>query len=420
MADVERRPIIMLSGGRTTWPLARPLYETHDVAIYDPNAISFFKEKLDRIICPAKGATAQMHAHAFNESTVIAARIIQAQDRLQDTISRGARMVLPNGTSPAHVSEWLPGMSTSHMAACIMNVAVMDAFCDQFDLMAVVVHEDVTPTARALVLWANDRGIPSIHVPHANHFLRQGIPDVHERCYTDYIAATSSWMCDWYAARGYPEENIRVTGCPNWDRWTEVMLTKQEARDVLRVPQDKTVVTYCTSWPQNTNWADDHDIWDRAHDAVVQAAAEQGWTLIWSQHPGSPGEWRQAFAARMKQAGLEDGVIVRGHLDLTVKASDCFIAVGPSNVLIEAAMGGTPSATVEMEHYGFPDAPPWPCRAEAADVTRAVNAAMDNWNSDVRDAFVTHYACADDGKAVERTVALIREVALDHEVFDAW
>ncbi|MFH1745560.1 MAG: hypothetical protein ABIG44_00815, partial [Planctomycetota bacterium] len=311
------------------------------------------------------------------------------------------------------LGKWLPGLSLTLLSTLTRDVRVLEAFFNGMDVRCVVTHEDVTPRFRAMVLYANALGIPTVHIPHANHFCHI-CPDIHDKCVSNHILAASPWMRDWYAERGYPREQIKVVGCPNWDRWQEInaKVPRKHARTVLHLAQDRPVVLYCTSWSQTTNLIDDHAIKDRADAAMLAAAKVQGWQLIWSLHPGDPPEWQQRYAEMAKEARVP-AIIVRGHLDYTARAADVLVALGPSNVIIEAGLAGCPSATIPIRGYGFPSAPPWVAEPTAEGIMETVEWILANpgeWERR-REWFIRQFTYSDDGRATERTVAEICEIA---------
>ena len=406
----KEKPIILLSGGRTTQPLAKLLAERFRIAVFDQNAASSFTVQIEEVLCPEKGAKPQLDATATNDAAILTARIVNALPALPQ------KFAVDGVASPAlseNLSGWLPGLSLTLLSTLARDVRVLETFCNGLDVRCVVTHEDVTPRFRAMVLYAKTRGIPTVHVPHANHFCHTR-PDIHDECVSDWILAASPWMRDWYAERGYPRDRIKVTGCPNWDRWqeTNAKVSKEHARTVLHLPQDKPVVLYCTSWPQTTNLIDDHALKERADAAMLAAAKAQGWQLVWSLHPGDPPEWQQAYAQLAKEAGVP-AVIVRGHLSHTARAADVLVMLGPSNVAIEAGIAGCPTVTIPLRGYGYPDEPPWRAEPTAQSIAEVAGRVIDNpdeW-ANRKDWFVRQFAGDADGKATERVVKAICDIA---------
>lgn len=409
----EREKVVLLSGGRTTQPLAKSLAERAYVGVFDKSSVSMFTPLIDQVLCPENGAQPQPRSQATNDTALLAARVVNALPALPH------RLAVPNAGHVAQlhsvngVSKWLPGATLTLLSVLAQDVRILQAFFDGMDVRCVVTHEDVTPRFRAMVLYAKIRGVPTVHVPHANHFCHVR-PDIHDECVSDHILAASPWMRDWYVGRGYSREQIKVTGCPNWDRWQEInaKVSKEHARTLLRLAQDRPVVLYCTSWPQMTNLVDDHTVKDRADAAMLEAAKAREWQLVWSLHPGDPPEWQQRYAQMAKEAGVP-AVVVRGHLEYTARAADALVALGPSNVVIEAGLAGCPSATIPLRGYGFPGEPPWAAEPTAEGIVETVEwmlANRDEWERK-RGWFVREFAHSDDGEATERIVAAVCEIA---------
>jgi len=220
-------------------------------------------------------------------------------------------------------------------------------------------------------------------------------------------------MRDWYVARGFPEENIRVVGYPLWDKWVEA--TEKVDRDhacmVLQLEPDRPIVLFCTSWAQYTNMIDDHTVMKRAARAILKATKAQGWQLIWSLHPGEPPGTEKSCAEAAKRYGVP-ALITRRHLSYTTAAADAVVAVGPSNVLIEAAIADRPIASIHLRGYGFPSTPPWTVRPTKTSMEAVIGrmiADRSEWDA-ARDGFVERFAHLIDGKATERVVGYIREI----------
>ena len=402
--------VILLSGGRTTQPLAKPLAKMARIAVLDRTALSAFISQLDEVLCPENGIGPELQSRATNDAARFSAQVTGMLPMIAPRFSI-------DGVAPPVLKErlgnWLPGLTLTIFSILTRDLHVLDAFCKSVNVRVAVVHEDVTPRFRALAMFARTQGIPTVHIPHANHFI-QARPDIHDKCLCDWILAASPWMRKWYVERGYPKEQVKVIGCPNWDKWQKINATisKDYARTVLHLAQDVPVVLYCTSWPQTTNLVDDHTVKDRADAAMLEAAKREGWQLMWSLHPGDPAEWQKRYAEMAKEAGVP-AVIVKGHLPYTMKAADAVLAVGPSNVIVEAAMAGVPAVTIPLRGYGFPSEPPWKADPTEDGIIDAVNyvlGAGDAW--EVRRLnFVRRFAHSADGNASARAAEAIREIA---------
>jgi len=272
----------------------------------------------------------------------------------------------------------------------------------------VVVHEDVTTSFRALALWGKAQGVPVIHVPHNNCYL-QSRPDVHDESISDWIIASSPYMREWYAERGFGRACIKTVGFGPWDHWANVELSKEHARRVLHL-DDGPTVAFCSSWGQRTNFIDDHSSLEKSMMLMLQAVQKRDWQLIWTFHPGSPPGVAQQYQ-QMAAAHRVRCVVTQAHLAYTLAAADVVVGSVPSNVLVETGLMNRPPALFDLRGYGFNGAPPWLVGDSVDSVVETVEGLMDGkaW-SKKRAAFVRKYAFRNDGKATKRTVRAIKKI----------
>jgi hypothetical protein len=402
----DNRPTILLSGGRTTQPLGGALAEHYQLAIYDQGALGHFLTQVENVMCPANGAGEGLKSRATNEAAQLSAGVAANIKPL------GERFAVPGIGAEmlgAGVNTWLPGMAMTILSSLALDLRALEAFMAQVPVVAAVTHEDVTPRFRAMVLYCKAHGVPTIHIPHANHFCHVR-PDV---CLSDWLLAASPWMRDWYVKRGYPVEQVRVMGCPNWDVWPKICrdISKEHARLVLKLDATAPTVMYCTSWSQNTNLIDDHTVKPRADVAMLKAAKREGWQLIIKLHPGEPPQWVQQCAELAKEHSVP-AVVTKSHLHYTMRAADVVVAVGPSNVLVEAGLANRPPVAIPLRGYKFGGMPPWEAEPTVDAVASTVNmllAKPDIWQAN-RSKFVKRYAHSSDGRATDRTIAAILDI----------
>jgi len=114
------------------------------------------------------------------------------------------------------------------------------------------------------------------------------------------------------------------------------------------------------------------------------------------------------YAELARQNGVP-AIVARGHLEYTARAADVCIAVGPSNVLVAAALGGCAPVTIPLRGYGFPTEPPYNAQPDEQDISKTVNPLLSNreaWEA-ARGTFIARYAYREDGKARARAVKFL-------------
>ena len=403
-------PVVVFSGGRTTLPLARlaAVSGRARVAVVDPNVARSLSAEAGPVFCPLTGVTQQMRVEVMYE-------VVKVMASVEAAVPGAAAAFAADGLPP-RVAEtlprWLPRATLAALSNLAPHVAALRAFAGSFPVAAYVTHEDVTPLNKALALTARSLGIPTFHLPHANHF-GQVRPDVHDGSVCDWILAASRHMRDWYVERGFPPDRVEVVGHPPWDDLAAHPLPLRPlARRALRVPDDMPAVLFGSSWAQTTNAADAPDALPRAYAAFVEAAASEGWFVLWSMHPGEPPAWQQQHAARLNAAGVR-GAVLRSHVRLALGAADVVVAAGPSNFLVEAAILGVPPVSVSVPNYRFPQAPPWTVRPTASAIARRVNAILADPEAACSrlPAAVSRYAAGADGGATRRALDFVLERA---------
>jgi len=410
----EQKRTLLITGLGPTYHLYADLLKSFDVAVYDHAAAQ--KLSVDHggvgVICPLGGAQPALFDRARNDAALFTAGIVMQMGNgfaLNGKIGEQAARQL------ADPSGWLPGLAASYLADASANLRALDAYAgtDGVDIAGVLVHEDVTPRFRALALWGKARGVPVLHLPHNNCYL-QTRPDIHDETLADWLLAASPWMRDWYAARGFSKQRIKVVGFPGWDQWQAgpahpARLPQARARAILQLEPDVLTVCFCSGWPQLTNAIDDHKMLEVAAHVTLQAARREGWQLIWKMHPGdAPGQ--ETRYAQLAAGYRVPAAVTRDHLPYALRAADVVLSTGPSNVLVEAGICDRPSALFPLRGYGFGGEPPWIVEPNVDSVVDTVARMLgDEWEQQ-RAAFVRRYAFKTDGKATARAARAVRRI----------
>jgi hypothetical protein len=301
-------------------------------------------------------------------------------------------------------------MAVNHLAEVVTYLRALDAYIksEGVELAGVIVHEDITPRFRALAAWGKAQGVPVIHVPHNNCYLTQQ-PDIHDETIADWMLTASPYMREWYCKRGFPKERAKIIGFPPWDGWAKNDMTKERARAVLNL-NDRPAVALCTGWAQTTNAIDDHSQAEAAAHITLQAARRENWQVIWKLHPGDA-KGAEGRYGKLAAAYRVPTLVTRDHLAWVLSAADVVLSTGPSNVLVEAGIVGTPPALFPLRGYGFDRSPPWEVDLSVDSVVDVVGGlmAMPEWEYK-RKRFVRRYAFKVDGKAAKRAARQIRGI----------
>jgi hypothetical protein len=411
--EEKKRPTVVITGVGPTYHLYDELLRHYDVAVMDPQMANNLSAERGSagVTCPLNGAQQMLFERARNEAAL---SVVQVARSMKDAFSLDGRLPTPQALED--VSGWLPGLAASFFTDVLVNIRALDAWMETgVELAAVVLHEDVTPRYKALGMWGKEQGVPVFHVPHNNSYLTAR-PDIHDESDADWILAASAYMRSWYAERGFSKERIKIVGFPVWDKWADgrmsTAVTRERSRAVLHLEPDRPVVTFCTGWPQRTNFVDDHSMLEAASHLILQAAKQEGWQVVWKMHPGDRPEAEGGYA-QLAAGYRVPAVVTRDHLAFSLAAADVAVSVGPSNVLVEAGIFGTPPALFDLRGYGFPGEPPYVVEPELSNIVSTLGRFMEgpdlDWQAKKR-KFVRRFAFKVDGKAAKRTVRQIKRI----------
>lgn len=364
------KPVLVLSGERTTQLLVPHLVERFDLVVLSPAFGQSARQTYgnERIMLPFVDDLGEARSRASSEA------ILRTAPLLNGNLSRAAMQLksdLGEFDWENRLRDWTPNQLVSAFSRQIMLIDYLDNLMSKRSVRGVVVHEDVTETFKSVVLWANARGVPSVHVPHAACFLNGQLgSDVHEFSVATHLAATP-FMERFYRARGYSGE-IRQTGSPLFDK--TLAEKKQGAglgRRALQLDAAQPVVVYATSWGQSTNANDGVNRMEAALDAMLTAVYENDWQLIIKVHPGEQPDIERLYAQRAVQHGI-NCLVTRLYPAYVLDAANVVVALGPSNYLVEAAIYGKPGVCVKMPNYSIQHA----AIPEVEPIAEAVGAAV--------------------------------------------
>lgn len=405
--SAENKPILLIGSGGTLAPLWRPLAEVYDLV--------FFQQAGAQAAAGA-GVGAQFIEAAITpdvrERADTAAANLTAQLVAQlPVIGRRMAADLP-AEHPAAVNSalptWFPGYAMRAFGWQAGYLEALENIAANRRIAGVLTHEDVGPDTRTVINWANAKGLPTLHLPHAACHLLPGVRDIHRETRARHVLASGDYMAAFYADAGVSAAQIHIVGVPAWDYLSGANLpNRAEARQVLGIENER-VLMYGTTWGQTTSLRSrfEHEFRE-TEEAVFALARAAGAYLIVNLHPNETRENSAFYEQRLSEAGVE-GLVTADHGVYCTRAADVVVKHGPSNFCVEAAMMGTPSAYIQTEGFDFSH--PLPPRGHADQLPALVDAALDlpadNWQDFIR----TYNAAWLDGGAADAAVGAVVEL----------
>lgn len=271
----------------------------------------------------------------------------------------------------------------------------------------VILHNDIEPITRMTALWAKSEKVPCLHIPHAIYqdVNRGGIgEDIHDLITASHLAVSGSYQREWYEARGLSSDNIRETGLPQFDAWANLRMTRERARRLLKIPSNASVITYASTWRQDTNILGCNDEWAQSYLNFLEAVKKLDVFPIVKLHPRSDENAVKWHIEKAKEAGVRC-VVTHLHLPIVLFASDAILAYGGSNVLLEASF--IPNMKL-MIICGYSEDEAI-VKVGLDDMAEKIHLSFSSRPSDVR-GFQAKYLGIVDGKASDRITDFAREL----------
>lgn len=200
----------------------------------------------------------------------------------------------------------------------------------------IIIHNDVEALYRVLAFWGQANNRPCLHVPHAIYQDIENPYDIHRIVTATHLASAGPYQSKWYAECGMEPKNIFESGLPQFDEYAVMELDKQRAKQGLRVPQDKPIIMYASSWRQDTNLLGMHDGVEETYRAILECSKlmpDVHFLIKTHPHANTHAQWHLNVA---REAGAKVTVTPH-HLPQCLQASDLLFAYGPSNILLEGA-----------------------------------------------------------------------------------
>jgi hypothetical protein len=346
------KPILLTIGGHTLRRLWEPLSETYDLAFLQTHAAQMAETMglkaivLERLLASEMVGESKAHAMTATAEIVSAAKT--------GTASLDANVPTLTGEG---LLTWLPPMFYDHMVTALARLHALEALARTRNIAGVLVHEDVTPEGRLLTQFGKAIGVPTLHIPHANHYIKPSAYDIHCQIDSGYMGVAGEYMRDWYVECGADPERITILGTPQYDYLydTDTIPNKESARRAFHVPEGKRVIGYGTSWHQMTAvWGDGPKELERCWNAVLSACKTTDSHLIVHVHYAEQPDRQQWYSDRMKEAEVK-GCVHRGDgLFWSLQASDVVVVPSASNYGLEAAILGKPVAELWTPGARFP------------------------------------------------------------------
>ena len=399
--------VLLLPGHPVAQGYWRGLSEHYDLCFMYPQAMEYAASISLHAMALNQFHNSDAQESALNTSAQIAAKAVQSAQ-----VVAGRLMASLDGSAPSEFNsaqDWWPGYVLQHAQAMALQYAMLTQLSNVREIAGCVVHEDVAPDTRGLVLWCKARGIPTIHVPHAACHLRpDGGLDIHRESRSDWILASGSYEHDFYVAGGHPADRIAIVGSPQMDGLyaEETLPNKAEARRVLDIDNDR-VICYAGTWTQTTAIRGRGVFeMDEGLHAMITLAHEWEAVLVIKSHPNGGDD--KVFEQALRKTNTP-GIITKHYLSYALRAADVLIAQGPSNICVEAAILGTPSAYIQTEGFDYAHALPFRSGVDRLGVTALE--AMDSRGDPAWQDFVTFYNAAHpDGGATDKVIEKVVEL----------
>lgn len=411
----DPRPTLLVTSNHTITSLWKELSQNYDLCIVGQQAGLAQELGIEGAFPLIKYVTPDINETAINAAYKLSAKLFDAQTSasLASEIEEWIGGDVPEQLTADKMCQWWPAMVGEHVRQEASLIEAMGALMNDRKVVGCLVHEDVTPDMRVMVSYCKTKGVPTIHVPHANCFYMGKQWDIHTESISDYIAASGAYAKDFYARWGHNDTRIRITGSPELDSWySNNTPSKTEARKVLGIGEADFVIIYASSWGQLTSLRGEfEDEFAHSLKEILATAKEMKATLVVRVHMGEVRGQEEMYLNAMKEAGV-NGCATRSFNEYVLRAGDVLVAHGPSNTCTQAAIIGLPSCYFPTQDFEFPFGP---IRVDG-NLSEAIYSARDKdknyWNAFAK-AMNDPHDCFENGSACERAVDFVREICRD-------
>jgi hypothetical protein len=341
-------PIIYTQGSINQLPLMEALMEEYRFVVGNTVIANTAKDM---------GMEIAVMEDAFDPTLMdqVKLKTLWLQQRIMEELSSGSLVSLDpdvEALRPPALQQWFPNITFDTIHAAILRLRAFERIIEEHGIAGVLVHDDVTIEGRSLVAIGEHHGVPTLHIPHANHFIQPNTNDIHTVTRAANLGVAGNYMYNWYKTAGVDPERMTKIGSPQLDevyRDAE-RLDQPHARRCFGLDEDGIVLLYATSWAQQT------DAWGRGQEDLfegtkwfLETAKQNNAQVILKLHPHEGEQNAVRYKEMAESSGLYS-VLTSHYLPYTLSACDVVVTQGSSNLAIEAGIFGKP--TVEMFQPG--------------------------------------------------------------------
>lgn len=304
--------------------------------------------------------------------------------------------------------EWVQQNLRGFLYPRLADVVLFTVLLEVVKPDLIMVHNDVEPLLRAASMWGQGKGIPVLQVPHAVYLnIEKGNigDDIHDTVAASHLAVAGWFQRDWYKERG--AVNITETGLPQFDKVARARHDPGLNKMRLGLNPRRPVVTYASSWRQDTNLAGMHTGVEDTYLAMLQVIKrlpEIQFIIKLHPHASASAQWHVDEA---KKAGVTGNIqLQQHHLEETLQASDLLLTYSGSNILLEASFFPWVRLMATQGYENDPEVTK--VSTDPPDVEVMIEAIMEALNRPPVELgeFRRKYVGQGDGKAGERIVGL--------------
>ena len=406
------KPYALFSYLRRNLTLAKALYESGSF-----NLVIEKSEESDHEYLRASGIDYENFNNYLDDEikekyTKRTSRLLPLWQGAFDSPSFRAQFVLDGIDYFNEVKDILEDIFKEQFISAILCIEAIKKLASSRNLSLVILWIDYSPVHRAMSLCARNLGIPVLHVPHSVH----GVDVMNEKICADRVAVFGEYSRRLYLDKGNNEENIVVTGNPEWDKFfcLNKMLDKDELSKKFGLDPERPAVMFATFWDAGALYVKDSSFLEEFYRSLLKdfkyLKEKHGVQPIIKIHPldWERRPWYRKIAA---EEGMEDIIIEWKYVEELLLLSDLVICRG-SNIGFEALLLGK-----AVINYGtlFDEDKAVIVINDFRQIGEVIEDAL--FNEKVRrelskrrvDA-IREYNHADDGKATLRVMKVIEEM----------